>query len=360
MKTWRRFSGVLTAAMLASGLAFGGASAAQAAVPQYWGFALIQHASGPAASGHWAESVTAPAPTATPVAPGREVVRFPRIGYSKAGVVHVTAILGQFAWCQARGWRPLGGAELVTVQCYGKDGKPQFVHFAVSFAASSGTLRGGLQYAYLYHAPSGTITSFNSAGLTNTVTPAGTGAWQVRLHGPGPATPSGNVQVTAVNKTRPAVCDVSGTTQTSSQQIIGVRCFGQLGAPLNTGWTLTYQRGRTITGTLPTFFAYTIFNKLACPLAPAPAAVSLNSDGATNSIYCSLPSPTSWVVRLPGVGAKPNIVFVTPFASTARICNLSNYWITSSGSVTVQNVVCYRVSGALATAKWSLSFDTKF
>jgi hypothetical protein len=360
MKTWRRFSRVLTAAMLASGLAFGGASAAaQAAVPQYWGFALIQHASGPAATGHWAESVASPAPAATPVAAGREVVRFPRIGYSKAGVVHVTAILGQFAWCQAQGWRPSGGAELVTVQCYGKGGQPQFVHFTVSFSASTGRLPGGLRYAYLYHAPAGTITSFNSAGQPNTVTPAGPGAWQVRLRGSGPATPSGNIQLTAVNKTRPAVCDVAGATQTTAQQVIDVRCYGQLGAPLNTGWTLTYQRGQAITGAQPRYFAYTTDNKRTCPLVPAPAAVNFNSNGATNAIFCTLPSPTKWFVRLPAVGAKPNIVFVTGFASAARICNLNNYWLTSSGSVSVQDVVCYRVSGGLATAQWSLSFDTK-
>ena len=62
--------------------------------------------------------------------------------------------------------------------------------FTVTFAESSGTIPGGLKYAYLYHTAAGTVTSFNSAGLANTVTTLSTGVWQVRLPGPGPSTPS--------------------------------------------------------------------------------------------------------------------------------------------------------------------------
>ena len=363
MISWRRMSGRLTAGLAAAGLvgglALGGAGAARAAVPNYWGFALVQNTSGPVTAGHWAESAASPAPTATPIAPGREVVRFPNIGFTKTGVVHVTAVIDEFAWCQAQGWRPLGGAELVTVQCYVKGGTPQFVPFTVTFAESSGTLPGGLKHAYLYHAPAGTVTSFNSAGLPNTVTTLSTGVWQVRLHGPGPSTPSGGVQVTAVNKKNPAICDVGSTTQTSSEQVIGVRCYSKLGVPMKTGWTLTYQRGRAITGALPKFFGYTVYNKVACPLVPAPPAVNFNSAGAANSIACGLPSPVNWLVKLPRIGVKPDTVLVTALAPIARVCNLNTIWATSAGDVIVRDVVCYRASGAFATAKWLLSYDTR-
>lgn len=363
MISWRRMSGRLAAGLaaagLAGGLALSGAGAAQAAVPDYWGFALVQNASGPVTAGHWAESVPSPTPTASSTGPGREVVRFPKIGFSKAGVVHVTAVIDELAWCQAQGWRPAGGAELVAVQCYVKGGTPQFVPFTVTFAASSGTLPGGLEYAYLYHTPAGTVTSFNSAGLANTVTTVSTGVWQVRLPGPGPSTPSGGVQVTAVDQKNPAICDVGGITQTSSQQVIEVRCYTKLGAPMNTGWTLSYQRGRAITGALPKFFGYTVYNKLACPLVPAPPAVNFNSAGATNSISCASPSPVNWLVKLPMIGVKPDTVLVTALAPSARVCNLNTVWATSAGSVTVRDVVCYQVSGTFATVKWFLSYDTK-
>jgi hypothetical protein len=363
MISWRPMSGRLAAGLaaagLAGGLAVGGAGAARAAVPDYWGFALVQNTSGPVTAGHWAESVASPPPTATPTAPGREVVRFPDIGFTKTGVVHVTAVIDEFAWCQARGWRPLGGAELVTVQCYVKGGTPQFVPFTVTFAESSGTLPGGLQYAYLYHTTGGTVTSFNSAGLANTVTAVSTGVWQVRLHGPGPSTPSGGVQVTAVDTANPAICDVGNTAQTSSQQIIEVRCYSKLGVPMAAGWTLTYQRGRAITGAVPTSFGYTVYNKVVCPLVPAPPAVNFNSAGATNTITCAGASPTTWLVKLPMIGVTPDTVLVTAMAPAARVCNLNTVWATVGGSVTVRDVVCYQVSGAFATAEWFLSYDTK-
>jgi hypothetical protein len=195
----------------------------------------------------------------------------------------------------------------------------------LTFAESSGTLPGGLQYAYLYHTTGGTVTSFNSAGLANTVTAVSTGVWQVRLHGPGPSTPSGGVQVTAVDKANPAICDVGNTTQTSSQQIIEVRCY----------------------------------NKVVCPLVPAPPAVNFNSAGATNTITCAGASPTTWLVKLPMIGVKPDTVLVTAMAPAARVCNLNTVWATVGGSVTVRDVVCYQVSGAFATAEWFLSYDTK-
>ena len=355
----RRLAAGLAAAGLACGLALGGAGAAPAAVPNYWAFALVQSASGPVTAGHWAESVPSPTPTATPTAPGREVVRFPDIGFTKTGVVHVTAVIDEFAWCQAQGWRPLGGAELVMVQCYVQGGTPQFVPFTVTFGESSGTLPGGLKYAYLYHTPTGTVTSFNSAGLANAVTTTGTGVWQVRLHGLGPATPSGGVQVTAVNKASPAICDVGATAQTTSEQVIQVRCYSKLGVPMKTGWTLSYQRGRAITGALPKFFGYTVYNKLACPLVPAPPAVNFNSAGATNSIACALPSPVNWLVKLPMIGVKPDTVLVTAEAPTATVCNLNTVWATAGGDAIIRDVVCYRVPGSFATARWFLSYATK-
>jgi hypothetical protein len=354
----RSVTGALTVLGLGLGLVAGVSGTAQAAVPNYWAFALVQNASGPVTAGRWAESVVSPTPTATAVATGREVVRFPGIGYSKTGVVSVTAVIDELAWCQARGWRPLAGAELVTVQCYVKGGKPQFVPFTVTFAESSGMLAGGLKYAYLYRGAVSTLASFNSKGLGNTVTPVGTGVWQARLPGPGPATPSGAIQVTAVGD-KPAICDVGGRAQTTSQQVIVVRCDSKLGVPMATGWTLIYQRGRAVTGALPKFFGYTVYNKLACPLVPTPPAVNFNSAGATNSIACTLPNPVTWLVNLPMIGLQPDTVLVTAVNSKAAVCNLNTVWVTSAGNATVRDVQCYRVSGALATSGWFLSYDTK-
>jgi hypothetical protein len=356
----RRLAAALTAISLGCGLALAAGAAAQAAVPNQWGFALVEKPSGPVVTGHWAQSVVSPTPTATPGTPGQEVVRFPKIGFSKAGVVHVTAVTDQLAWCQAQRWRPLGGAELVTVQCYRKGGIPQFVPFTVMFTQSTGTLPGGLRYAYVLHTAGGTTTSFNStspAPGANTVTPGATGVWLVRMHGAGPAAPSGGVQVTAVNPLKPAICDIGGRTQTPSQQIIQVRCYDAVGKPMASGWTLSYQRGRAITGAMPKAFAYTVRNKPSCPLVPAPPAVNFNSAGGINGIVCS--GLGEWLVNLPRVGVLPNTVFVTAAAPVARVCNLNTVWATSGGNVIVRDVVCYQPSGPAAPTNFFLTYTSK-
>jgi hypothetical protein len=238
----RRLAAVLAAISVSCGLSVAGAGLAQAAVPNAWGFALVEHPSGPVDATHWAESVVSPIPTAIPGAPGQETVRFQGIGFFKGGVVHVTAVTDRLAWCQAQRWRPLGGAELVTVRCYLKGGVPAFVPFTVTFTASSGTLPGGLAYAYVYDTGAGLGSSFNSKGLPNVVTPVSLGVWRARLPGPGPATASGGVQVTAVNATTPTICDVGGQTWTVSGQVITVRCYNSGGVPRPSGWTLSLAR----------------------------------------------------------------------------------------------------------------------
>jgi hypothetical protein len=214
---------LMTAAVVAIsglGLAGGVAGTAQAALPDAWGFALVQTPSGAAVAGHWAESVPSPPPTASPGSPGQEIVRFPGIGI-KGGAVHATAVTDQFAWCQAQKWGPSGSTETVVVQCYLKGGAPGFVPFTVTFSASSGAVAGaGLLYAYVHDTNAAVAASYNSAGGVNTVTTLSPGEWLVRLPGPGPAAQTGGLQVTAAHPAKPAICDVASWTWTPSEQDI--------------------------------------------------------------------------------------------------------------------------------------------
>jgi len=161
------------AALAVSGgvAAIAGPAPAQAAVPNAWAFALVLSPSGPVNATHWAESKPSPTPTAVATGPGVEVVRFRNIGFFKGGVVHVTAVTDQLAWCQAQSWRTLGGSELVTVRCFVK-GVAAFVPFTVTYSQSSGTLAGGLSYAYVSHGTT-SGSSYNSTGHANTVTALG-------------------------------------------------------------------------------------------------------------------------------------------------------------------------------------------
>jgi hypothetical protein len=349
---------VLIAVSAACGLAVAGAGLAQAAVPNAWGFALVESPSGPVVATHWAESVPSPVPVATPGVPGQVTVRFRGIGFFKGGVVHATAVTDQPAWCQAQRWLPLGGAELVTVRCYRTGGIPTFVPFTVTFTASSGTLPGGLAYAYLYDTGKNIVSSFNSTGLPNTVTALGSGVWRARLPGPGPATASGGVQVTAVNTAVPAICDIAGQSWTTTAQFVIVRCYNAGGLPRATGWTLSYQRGRAITGAKPSHFAYTVNNKLVPPLTyvPAPPGVNFNSAGGINTISNGGPFA---LVRFPMVGFLPNIVFVSAFAPVARICNLNTVWATAVTNVLVRDVVCYLPTGARVLTRSFVTYTSR-
>jgi hypothetical protein len=360
----RTLAATLAAAGLGCGLAVAAAGTAQAA-PQAWAYALVLKpaVAGPVDAAHWKESAPSPTPSSVPGVVGQVTVKFPKIGFFKQGVVHVTAVIDKLAWCQAQNWRPLGGAELVTVRCYRKGGIPTFVPFTVMFTSSAGTLPGGLQYAYVHDNGTGVVATYNSTGMPDTVSVLGTGVWRVTLHGPSPATQSGGIQVTAVDPKKPAICNVAGQKWTSALQVIIVRCYSAAGKPQTTGWNLSYQRGRAITGAKPKLFAYTLNNKplIAGPYAPAPPAVNVNSVGGINTIRRS--GLGEWLVSFPRVGLLPNSLFVTVASSVPRVCNLNTVWATilppiPPGNVIVRDVVCYQVTGAMTPVRWFLSYTT--
>jgi hypothetical protein len=356
-----RTAAALSLVAVSCGLAVASAAGtAQAATPDAWAYALVLHPSGPVAATHWKESVASPTPTASSGLPGQVTVSFPNIGIYKQGVVHVTAVIDELAWCQARQWYPLAGKEIVKVRCYKKGGVPTFVPFTVLFTTSSGKVGGGLQYAYVHDSGTAVVSAYNSTGLADTVTVLGTGVWRVRLHGPGPATHSGGVQVTAVNLKKPAICDVGGQAWTPSVQTIIVRCYNPAGKPFRTGWNLSYQRRRAITGGKPKLFAYLLNTKPSVPgpYAPVPPAVNVNTGGGLNTIRRS--GGGEWLVTMPRVAALPNTVFVTAASIAPRVCNLNTVWATNpgTGKVMVRDVACYRLTGAMVPNEWFLSYTT--
>jgi len=354
----RRLMMAAAAAITGLGLAGAAAGTAQAAMPDAWGFALVQTPSGPAVAGHWAESVPSPPPVASPGSPGQEIVRFPGIGI-KGGVVHVTAVIDVMAWCQAQKWGPSGSTETVVVQCYRQGGAPVFVPFTVTFSASSGPVAGaGLLYAYVHDSNASVAASYNSTGAVNTVTTLSPGAWLVRLPGPGPASQTGGIQVTAASPTKPAICDVASWAWTPSEQDIRVRCYDPLGAPQPSGWSLTYQNGRAITGAAPKLHAYTLNNQplVAGPYAPAPPGINVNSAGGVNTVTRA--GLAQSLVRFPLVGLKPDTVLVTAMDPGAKVCNLATVWATSGGTAVVRDVNCYLPSGSMDPTQSLVSYDT--
>ncbi|GAA3006778.1 hypothetical protein [Streptosporangium longisporum] len=328
-------------ALFSTGLPAASASA-QASVPDRWGFALVTATSGtpPAAyqAGSWPAGFTV---GVTPGGVGQTHVRFPKIGID-GGVVHVTSVAPTASWCQAQRWVPSGGNMVVTVQCYRYGGTPAFTPYSIVFAQSSGTLPAPQAFGYVHHTGSFVANQFNSAGGTNVVSGGGVGVWTVRLPGLGSAGLAGNLQVTAVDATRPARCKVGAWTPSADAQLVQVRCHNATDVPLNTGWTLTYQRERAITGGAlpPHKFGYTFDNLPynSGPYVPVPAAVNHNGQGSVNGIQSA--GVGMRLVTFGALGSPPDHIQVTAYGPGPEYCNLQGVWV-SAGSTQVRNVACY-------------------
>jgi hypothetical protein len=345
----RRLGAGLGAVVVLAGLAVSTAVDAQAAVPAKWGFAFIDKPTVAGIPDLNHQAGTWPAPLhahSAPGAPGQVTVKFPHLA-AKHGIVHVTAINSGAVWCQAQKWGPSGLSEVVTVRCFKAGGAPTFSQFTVLFTTSSGgSVPAGQAYGYVHFKPgSGVVTSFNSAGGANTVTPGPTGVWKVKMAGIGSKVQVGGIQVTAVNPAAAAKCEVAAWSWKAAAQMFVVACFDGGSMPLKTGWTLSYQRKRAITGAQPKLFAYTFDNKptLAGPYSPAPAGINFNSQAASNNVRSA--GTGLRLVQFPRVGALPNTVLVTPFRVGPGFCNLLSLWATSGPNVIVRDVACYTAAG---------------
>jgi len=354
--TWlTRLLAVTGAAGLSAGLAVAAAGPAQAAVPNKWGFAFVDKpsvASVPVLA-HQAGSWPAPMHVHSTPGPGKRVfVRFPTLR-SGNGVVHVTAVSGTPAWCQALSWAASGPDEVVGVRCYKAGGIAAFVPFTIAYTTSSkGPFPAAAAYGYVHYQPgSGIVAKFNSTGAPVTVTPVAPGRWTVRMLALASAAQQGNVQVTAVNPTVPAKCELQKWAWGGNGQVFSVNCYDQAAAPLKTGWTLSYTHLRAITGTKPVHYAYTFNNKplVPGPYAPVPAGVNFSSLAGVNTIRTAGAGLS--LVLLPRVGALPNTVLVTPFNAGPGFCDLLSVWGTTpgaAGAVTVRDVACYSPAGTPA------------
>lgn len=352
---------------LVAGLAVTAAGVAQAAVPAKWGFAFIDK---PTVAGipdltHQAGSWPAPLHVhSAPGVLGQVIVRFPNLA-STGGVVHVTPVIDIGVFCDAQSWGPSGTAERVVVRCFHHNGSPVFAPFVVLYTKSSkGAFPPGRAYGYVHYQPGmGIVARFNSASKANTVSHVATGVWVVKMPGLGTAVQAGGVQVTAVNPTAPAKCTLGLLLAKPSAQVFQVRCYHPGIAPMNTGWNISYQRKRSITGGglpgKPRLYAYTANTMPLLPGPYAPAApLNYNSAGATNTITRAGTGLS--LVTFPGVGVLPNAVLVTGWHIGAGFCNLNTLWATNPGApvTIVRDVTCYDAAGVHLTARSLISYTS--
>ncbi|MEU8276259.1 hypothetical protein ACFYOK_13625 [Microbispora bryophytorum] len=338
---------LLLFAMVAAGAA-AGSGTANAAVPDAWGFAYVDTSSGVPNLSYQAGSWTSGAVSVTPGVPGEYFVRFPQIGIPQGGgIAHVTAISQSAEWCQIEKWGQVGTDEMVAVRCYRYGGGPAKALFSIVFASSSGALFSASQaFGYVFWNGSSIGSDYNSSLGVNSVFHNATGDWTVWLPGLGSSVQAGNIQVTAVDSGQPARCKVGAWSWATSGQKIQVLCHDATVNPLDTGWTLTYQRERAITGAFapPKLFAYTFDNTPANPgpYSPVPPAINFNYPGAVNTIQSA--GTGLRLVTFPKVGALPNDVQVTAYGPGPGFCNLLTLWTTSGSTAVVRDVACYNAT----------------
>ena len=342
--------------------------AAQAAVPDRFGFAFMNNPTPPGGMvldtahqwGSWKTAFPAAWATVDQIAVGRYIVHFPQIGPAfgpPLGIVHVTAVNPGPVWCQAALWQAVPPNEDVYVQCYRAGGAPVNSTFTVLFTESTGApVPAGGDYGYVFARPNGAIvTQYNSTGAANLVSAGPVGLWKVGLPGLGLATPAGNIQVTAVDPQQPVRCKVVAWSPGAGGQTIEVGCFSAAGAPIATSWTLTYQRERSVFGALapPKSFGYTFPTTAAAP----PSPINFNSQGGANTITPAGLGLT--FVQFPLIGLLQNHVQVTAFGNDPNFCQLNTLWGTGGGTAAVRDVACYDNTGAAATTRSFLSYTSR-
>jgi hypothetical protein len=270
------------------------------------------------------------------------------------GVVHVTAAPVKAApvWCQAGGWRPVNGNEVIDVFCnqtLAGVTQPQNTDFSVAFSWWAGASAG--HYGYLESkAGGGTVTQYHSAGGRITSLRVAAGKWRVTMPGlGGPAPQGGSIQVTPATGS-PVHCKVMNWTSSPSEQLIYVICFTPAGAPASVPWNLTYQLGHDITGRIPpTDFGY-VWNTLT---PPPPTNYNSCPAGAVNRVT---PPPPGYTVTFPCIFAPKNNVLLSASGPASGpnqdFCNMTGPapWSQSGTAVVVLDVRCWTVLGGPSPA----------
>jgi hypothetical protein len=338
-----------------------GGHAADAAIPDRWGFAFNDNPTPPAGYvmptsrqwGSWKTAFPASWATVSQFGTGIYRVTFPQIP-SKAGVAHVTAVNSGAVSCQVDSFGSAGATEFVYARCVRPGGAPTNSAFSVTFSESSGTSATGA-YASVLGAKAGGVTNtFNSSGAVNSAGHAATGKYDILLRGLGSSTMNGNVQVTAVGSVA-ARCGVTAWGSTATALNVKVACFATTGAPLDTAYSLSYAYKRTVFGAAnpPKLFGY-VFDTLG----NLPAGTNFNSTGSTNTVASA--GTGLRLVTLPGVGKDSSNVQVTAFGTSSAFCNLLAPWTISGSNAVVRDVACYSFSGARFSSASLVAYSSRF
>jgi len=197
------------------------------------------------------------------------------------------------------------------------------------------------------------VTSFNSAGGTNTVTILGTGLFEVTLPGLGNGL-SSNVQVNAYNTNgSPHICTSQGWGSSNGTDVFAdVGCFDFSGNPYSADFSIFYQARNAAPGgwlgflwaDQPTAASYT-----------PNASYNYNNRGGSNTVTRS--GTGVYTATFPGLrgGGNPQVTAYSFYQGAGAHCEISSW--TATGTTTQVGVLCFDGTGNPADEYYSLSYN---
>ncbi len=378
MQLHRRWTGRLARALAVAviaagfGVATGAGTPAAAATPDGYGFAYLDTPV-PPFNPYFPDpahrfTTSGGAPSIVRIAVGQYSVFFPGIAAGQ-GVAHVTAVNDAPVWCQVVTYGPTGMGERVDIRCFRFPGALEDSRFSVLFSTSTAPPAAPGSYAYLRATAGGAVAnSYNSAGALNLIGHvAGSGAYTVHLNALGsPLIQAGDLQVTAVS-VGPAHCKVFRWAPGPAGQVVTVLCFNGVGALADSGFTLSYQRRRAISGAVapPFRFGYILDSPTQIP----PTETNFNSALGFDMNTAFAAGLGLRFITFPAVGQLRDHVQVTAFgpspgvvpASLSGFCGLLTLWNTAGGNAFVRDVICFNgLTGARLTQESLVSYTSEF
>jgi hypothetical protein len=194
--------------------------------------------------------------------------------------------------------------------------------------------------------------SYNSKGGAITVTPLGTGKYEVSFAKLYDGNPD-NVEVTGFQTS--GYCTSAGWSPSGKTLNAYVNCFDKSGNPANTTFTLLYQSRNAVFGSYNTGLAYVWAScPTACPSYTPDTAYSYNSSGGTNAITRNVTG--NYTVVIPGISKYDGAVEVTAYGNGAARCTLDGFG-PEGGFSTQATVQCFDGTGAPADEMFNLAFS---
>jgi hypothetical protein len=200
------------------------------------------------------------------------------------------------------------------------------------------------------YTPDATYSS-NSSGGGITITPLGTGEYQVDFDGLYNSAHLNNVQVSAYETSGYCTVMYWDAEGGNNAAEMVVKCFDINGNPANSYFTLLYQQRTAPFGGPGKGMAFLWANEPTQQNYTPSSDYNYNSTGSANSIARN--SVGNYTAFLPGLPGMHSDVQVTEYGATAR-CKVENW--TSAGGGTLVNVLCFDNTGAAADEYYSLAY----